>query len=69
MGANDDWQWRAKRAQNHRELAQKHRELAHFGAMLQKFAFEWSQFSPQLLCRHRLAKSAVPLGIQTHKRH
>jgi hypothetical protein len=37
---NDDRQWGANHAQNHRELAQNGGELAHFGAMLQKF---WSE--------------------------
>ena len=37
---------RGSPAQNHREPAQNHPELAHFGVMLQKFSFEWSDFSP-----------------------
>jgi hypothetical protein len=65
MEVNDDPQSRASLAQNHRELVQKLGELAHFGPMLQKFWFEWDDFSPQLLPSHRVAKSALPLGIQS----
>jgi hypothetical protein len=48
-------------AKNIRELAQNGGLRSHFGAMLQKFSFEWRRFSPQV---HRRQQPGITAGVR-----